>query len=102
MKTLITGICGFVGSTLARALREAGRPHLLLQRPAEDARALSQVGFDQEPRTDHQGNHRGVAAAEVNVWSSAFTRLGPPEGGTPNFKASRDLRQGRIDTRNVV
>ncbi len=55
MRILITGICGFVGSTLARALLEAGRGHTI-------------IGFDNFIRPGSESNRADLKARGVRLF----------------------------------
>lgn len=55
MRILITGVCGFVGSTLARALLDAGRGHTI-------------VGFDNFIRPGSESNRAELKARGVKLF----------------------------------
>ena len=54
MRILISGICGFAGSTIARALREAGLPHEI-------------AGFDNFIRPGSESNRAALKALDIRL-----------------------------------
>lgn len=51
--------------------------------------------MDTNPKTIKAGF---ASRRELSVWSSAFTRSGPPEGGTPNPRVCAGFAEPNLQT----
>jgi nucleoside-diphosphate-sugar epimerase len=81
VKAFVTGATGFIGSRLARALRERGDDVVALVRSPEKAPALAALGCElvQGDLADVDAIRRGVEGCDSAFHSAAVYKVGIPE-----------------------